>query len=574
MLNPESRRGSSAAAAEDVVTGDMVSQHAYCPRRLYLAYAEGRWADNAFTDHGRWVHRHAESREDVLPSPADPDAPRVARSVELVCEARGVRAKLDLLERDRDASALCIPVEIKRGALPASGQPYSPERQQLGLQAVLLRANGYQCEHGVIYYAASRRRVEVPIDASLVAEVEAAIDAVRTVLSAPDAPEPLVDSPKCPSCSLVGICLPDETQLLRLRRDKHDESTNTDPLPRRLVAPKDDALPFYVQEPGAQVGKKGECLTVSKRGEPLAEVRILDVSQLVLCGNIAVTAPAIALLCEAGIPIVHLSMGHWFYGVTHGLGLRNAFDRAAQFATAADPSRSLEIARAMVQAKGRNQRTLLRRNGPSEAPVLEALRGAIDDIERADSVEALLGMEGRVAALYFQDFASMLRPRHGEDALSAFDFQGRNRRPPRDPVNAMLSFGYALLAKEATVALLTVGLDPYWGVYHRPRHGRASLALDMMEEFRPLIVDSAVLSAINTGVVDATSFEMGASGCALNTRGRKAFISAYEARMDQLVTHPLFGYRVSWRRVLSLQAQLLARVFRGELDRYPAITTR
>ncbi len=577
MFTPEARRSASAAAAEDVVTGDMVAQHAYCERRLHLAYVEGRWADNAHTEHGAWVHRNADAGEDALPTADDPDAPRVARSVELTCDERGLRAKLDLLERGDGAS---VPVEIKKGSVPSSGRPYPPERRQVGLQAMLLRANGHACDEGVIYYAGSRRRVTVPVDDALVAEIEAAVVDVRRVLALPMAPPPLEDSPKCVQCSLVGICLPDETNLLRERSPVTEKATDAgdDRTPelrevRRLVPPRDDALPLYVQEQGAQVGKRGEKLVVSKKGDTLAEARLLDVSQLVLCGSVTVTPAALALLCDAGVPIVHLTSGNWFHGVTAGLGLRNAFDRAAQFARCADEAFCLRTARAVVLAKARNQRTMLRRNGPSGARVLDDLRAAFDGVERASSIEELLGAEGHAAALYFGAFGGMLQPR-SDATTGAFDFTVRNRRPPRDPVNAMLSFGYALLAKELTVALLAVGLDPYWGFYHRPRHGRASLALDLMEEFRPLLVDSAVLSAVNTGVVDARCFEHGANGCALNARGRKAFLGAYEARMDQLVTHPVFDYRVSWRRVLNVQAQLLARLFRGEITDYPAITTR
>jgi CRISPR-associated endonuclease Cas1 len=477
--------------------------------------------------------------------------------------------KLDLLETEDDVS---IPVEQKHGAVPESGQPWPPERLQVGAQALLLREHGHGCDHGIVYYAASRRRLRVALDPELEAEITEASSHVLAVLADPTSPEPLVDSPKCPGCSVNGICLPDETNLLRgaerTSLDRVDEPA------RRLVPPRDDALPLYVQEQGAQVGKRGENISVSLRGATLAEVRLLDVSQLVVCGGVMVTHAAMHLLCDAGIPIVHLSMGHWFYGITHGMTLRNAFDRAAQFAAVADSERAMRLARAFVVAKGKNQRTLLRRNGPSDAPVLDALRRAIDAVNDATSIPELLGAEGHIAALYFGAFGSMLRPRNAEDRVGDFDFHGRNRRPPKDPVNALLSFGYALLAKDATVALLSAGLDPWWGAYHRPRHGRPALALDLMEELRPLIVDSAVLSAINTGAVDAGCFERSAAGCALNARGRKAFLKTYEARMDQLVTHPVFAYRISWRRMLAVQALLLARVFRGTLTEYPALVTR
>jgi len=195
----------------------------------------------------------------------------------------------------------------------------------------------------------------------------------------------------------------------------------------------------------------------------------------------------------------------------------------------------------------------------------------MERIAAIDSLDVLLGIEGAIAAAYFGRFSTLLKPR-GFD--SQWDFTGRNRRPPRDPVNALLSFGYAMLAKECTVALLAEGLDPWWGLYHQPRHGRPAMALDIMEPFRPAVVDSAVISAINTGMVQQSSFDTSSSGCLLKPEGRKAFIRAYDARLDQLITHPIFDYRCSWRVVIRLQARLLARWFRGEIPVYTSITTR
>jgi CRISPR-associated protein Cas1 len=155
-----------------------------------------------------------------------------------------------------------------------------------------------------------------------------------------------------------------------------------------------------------------------------------------------------------------------------------------------------------------------------------------------------------------------------------FDFVHRNRRPPLDPVNALLSLAYSVLAKDLTIVCQAVGFDPYLGFYHQPRFGRAALALDLMEPFRPLIADSAVLSAINTRMVTSRDFVQAGPSVALRPDGRKAFFRAYEQRMDTLVTHPLFGYRVNYRRLLEIQARLLARVLTGELNTYPVFTTR
>jgi CRISP-associated protein Cas1 len=161
-----------------------------------------------------------------------------------------------------------------------------------------------------------------------------------------------------------------------------------------------------------------------------------------------------------------------------------------------------------------------------------------------------------------------------DEVRAAFDLDGRNRRPPRDPVNALLSMVYSLLAKDLAVTLGAVGLDPLLGFYHQPRFGRPALALDLMEEFRPILADSVVVGAINTGAITPEDFLSAAGSVALRPAGRKKMLLAYERRMDQLVAHPVFGYRVSYRRILEVQARLLARVLLGEIEAYPSFRTR
>jgi CRISPR-associated protein Cas1 len=191
----------------------------------------------------------------------------------------------------------------------------------------------------------------------------------------------------------------------------------------------------------------------------------------------------------------------------------------------------------------------------------------------ASELESLLGIEGTAAHWYFGHFAGMIKVNEGEQP-PPFDFTRRNRRPPRDPVNALLSFGYRLLVRDLTIVCHGIGFDPFIGFFHQPRFGRPALPLDLMEGFRPLIVDSAVLTAINSRMVAGDDFQRVGESVALSTRGRKRFLRAYEQRMDTLVTHPLFGYRASYRRVLEIQARLLARVVSGELPEYPGFETR
>ncbi|MGH8953060.1 MAG: CRISPR-associated endonuclease Cas4g/Cas1g [Acidimicrobiia bacterium] len=559
----------------------MLNEYAYCPRLFHLMHVEGRWADNEYTVDGQVVHGRINKRDELLPDPEQPHdngpdgsvgidregdpPPRVARSVSLSSDRLGITAKLDLVSTVGNEAT---PVDTKRGRVPnVPERCYEPERVQLMAQGLLLREHGYRTEHGVIYFAGSRTRVEVPFTAELEARALHLIQQARQASLQKSLPDPLEDSPKCNKCSLNGICLPDET--LALRRVPVDPVA---PEVRRLYPPRDDALPLYVQEQGASVGKSRGTLVVRKKEDLLARVRLKEVSQLVLCGNVGVTAQTIHLLCEAGIPIVHLSQGHWFYGVTHGITLRNAYDRAAQFRAAEDPSRVLSFARSVVAAKGSNQRTLLRRNLRDRAAhALKSMSRLLGQVDSATSTESLLGLEGSLAAHYFANFAQMLRPR---DIDIEWSFHNRNKRPPRDPVNAMLSFAYALLAKECSVALLGEGLDPWWGLYHQPRHGRPALALDLMEEFRPVVADSAVITAVNTGMVVARDFTRAASGCMLNDSGRKALIRAYEARLDQFVTHPVFGYRCAWRAVIRVQARLLARWLRGDVPNYAGMVTR
>jgi CRISPR-associated protein Cas1 len=558
----------------------MVNEFVYCPRLFHLMHVDGRWDDNAYTLEGRDAHRRVDRREELLPDPSPGDAdgaegegddpPAIVRSVSLSSPTLGITAKLDLVEA---GAGVAVPVDTKRGRVPNNAErSWEPERVQLMAQGLLLREHGYASTEGVLYFAASRTRVPIAFTAELEARTRAYIAQAREAMASRVLPPPLEDSPKCIGCSLSGICLPDETLAMRARRASGAAIAEGEEELRRLYPPRDAALPFYVQEQGARVGKRGERLIVTKGEEEVGAVRLKDVSQVVLMGNIAISAQTVQMLCDAGVPVVHVSVGQWFYGVTQGITLRNAFDRAAQYEAAGDPERALRFARAVVYGKGANQRTLLGRNvRPRPVPVLREMAMLLRKARHATSVEALLGLEGGIAARYFGSFGQLLKPR---DFDVSWDFTSRNRRPPRDPVNALLSFGYALLAKECTVALLAEGLDPWWGLYHQPRHGRPALALDLMEEFRPLVVDSAVVTAINTGMVTASSFERTAAGCMLTGQGRKGFIRAYEARLEQLVTHPMFGYRCSWRSVIRVQARLLSRWLRGDVPEYVSVTTR
>ncbi|PIE25258.1 MAG: CRISPR-associated endonuclease Cas4/Cas1 [Planctomycetota bacterium] len=569
---PKAEAGAQAGNGEFLPVR-MVAEYCYCPRLFHLMHVDGRWEDNRYTAEGREVHRRVDRIDQVLPDAQEAEeeagggeeAPEISRSVTLGSERLGIVAKLDLVST---AGREALPVETKRGKVPDNAErSYEPERVQLMAQGLLLREHGYDCDHGMLYFHGSRTRVEIPFTEELEGRTLAAIRDARVAQQSRELPLPLEDSPKCYGCSLSGICMPDETLALQLCPPDPEQ-----PKMRRLYPARTDARPFYVQEQGSYVGKKGSELCVKRKGELLGTARFKDLSSVVLMGGVQISTQCVQALSEASIPVCYFSTGHWFYGMTHGHGLQNSYDRAAQFEYAASPERCLEFARAVVLAKGSNQRTQLRRNAeqrPQQA--LDEMKQLLQRVPAANSLGELLGLEGQIAALYFRNFSEMLRPR---DLSPRFDFNGRNRRPPKDPINALLSFGYATLARECTTALMAEGLDPWWGLYHKPRHGRPALALDLMEEFRTVIVDSAVLLAVNTGMLNDGQFLQSKGGCILEAGARKAFLRAYESRIDQILTHPLFDYRLSWRAAIQIQARILARWFRGDIPAYEGIRTR
>jgi CRISP-associated protein Cas1 len=593
----------SASALPEYLPARMLNEFVYCPRLFYYEWVEGVFAQNRETVEGGFRHAKLDAKQDDLPSSDELQASGEAihsRSVMLSSDAYGLIAKMDLVEAE---DGVVTPVDYKRGAPREEGGKlvaWDTDQTQLAVQALVLRDNGYRCEEGVIYYVTTKQRVRVPIDEALVAQTLDALRRARETAENGRIPPPLVDSPKCPRCSLVGICLPDETQACSAIDSSEQLSQRTlfeidephravayarvdsDTEVRRLLPARDDLRPLYLNTQGLRVGKSGNVLKVQEKDKTVQEVRIGEICQLSLFGNIQLSTQALQSLCENEVPIAYFSMSGWFYGTTNGLGIKNIYLRREQFRLADVPGFCLRLARALVAGKIRNQRTMLQRNHvePPES-ALKMMKCMQEDAERAESIESLLGIEGNAAREYFQNFAGMIKVDGDDGTPSAngkspftFDFVNRNRRPPRDPVNALLSLAYSLLSKDLTIVSHTVGFDPYLGFYHQPRFGRAALALDLMEPFRPLIADSAVLSAINTRMITTRDFVQVGLSVSLKPEGRKAFFRAYEQRMDTLVTHPIFGYRVNYRRVLEIQTRLLARVLTGELGTYSVFTTR
>ena len=559
-----------------LIPARMVNEFVYCPRLAYLMWAQGEWAETGDTVEGDRVHARVDRPSAPLPAPqaletgqAPASDKIVSRSLTLSSTALGVIAKLDIAEAE---DGVVTPVDYKRGKRPHVAQgAYEPERIQICLQALLLEEHGYRVEEGVIYYAESRERVRIALDDVLRVAARTAVSELRLTVSQSRIPPPLKDSPKCPRCALVTVCLPDEVRAL----------SGSSLAPRAIAVPPDEALPLIVQSQRARIGKEGETLKITEEEKGETQVRLIDISDVALFGNVSITTPALAALLEREIPVTFHSHSGWFRGVAHGVGHRNVEVRTAQYRMSFDDTACLRFAKDLVAAKITNQRTLLRRNWRGTAEerqaVLDRLSAARKSASGATTLTQLLGIEGDAAAVYFRAFANLLKPpgdRQGAGELAPFRFEARNRRPPADPVNAMLSLGYAMLTRHLTIALTSVGLDPYRGFYHAPRYGRPALALDLMEPFRTIIADSVVLSVINTGEVGPDDFVVAVTGTALTQAGRRRFVEAFERRLSQETTHPVFGYQVSMRRMLLVQARLLSRFLLGELSSYPHFLPR
>ncbi|MFH0808907.1 MAG: CRISPR-associated endonuclease Cas1 [Pseudomonadota bacterium] len=562
-----------------------VAEYAYCPRLFYYMAVEGVFLPSSDTEKGLAVHRRVDKPSTVLDGSngesSDPDRPKAVRSLALTSKALRLTATLDLAEISGQKA---VPVEYRKGkpkravmAPPpddpgeadepplSSAEAWPTDRVQVGLQAVLLEEAGYSVTEAVIYYAGEKFRLKLPMDSALKAESLAVLEAAKKCADGPR-PLPLVNDPRCLRCSLQPICLPDEVNNQRA-------SVPTDELtPRKIWPPRDDGIHVVAQKNGVRVGIRGMGLKVTdKNGAMVKEMPLANIESLSLLGSVQISTQAIHTLADRGIPIAFLSAAGRLVAMVDPLDSVSAEIRRAQIRRFDDPEACLELTRALITAKIANQRTLLMRN---HASLPESLPGDLtkeaEQAQAATSLGTLRGHEGQAAALYFGHFAGMFKG----PLAAEFDANGRQRRPPPDPINACLSLAYAMLTHECVAALRLARLEPSIGGFHVSRPGRPAFALDLMEPFRPLIADSVAISAFNRGELTEGHFMRSAAGCALTDWGRRAFFNAYGRRMDTEVTHPVFKYHLSYRRMLVLHARMIAAWLVGEVPSLAFLTTR
>ena len=574
----------------------------YCPRLFYFQWVENIFQENADTVAGSHVHRNVDAPS-KLEDPKELGVPEGSklRSLRLESESLGLIGVVDIVEGGPDGAEI---IDYKKGSGRRDSQgervAKEPDAIQVAAHALLLREHGANAVRGAIYYAADKRRVPVEFSEDLFGKVRKAIEEARAVAASGQCPPPLRNDARCLYCSAYPICLPNESLWWAKRRKATDADgqlqfgfagQSEDAIRDRILealefaaesgqkeAPTlepprpggDDSEVLVVQTPGAQIGQRGDQLVVSVKGEETRKLPGQQVRAIYCFGAVQITAQAAETCLELGIDVSYFSPAGRFLGLLRGLPASGVDARRGQYRLFELPGVRLQLAREVIRAKIHNQRVMLMRNGDVPDRVVGLLANFRDATESARGLTELLGIEGSAAALYFEQFESMLKQREGWK----FDWRGRNRRPPRDPVNALLSLGYSMLAKELTGVCHSVGLDPFLGFMHQPRYGRPALALDLMEEFRPLVADSVAISLINRGELGPEDFIRSANGTFLNDRGRKPFWEAWFRRLDTEVSHPEFSYKMAYRRMLEVQARQLWRFVRGEALAYHGFVTR
>jgi len=573
----------------------------YCPRLFYFQWVENIFQENADTVAGSHVHRNVDAPS-RLDDPKELGLPEGAklRSLRLESESLGLIGVVDIVEGGPDGAEI---IDYKRGSARrgAEGERVAkePDAMQVAAHALLLREHGVNAVRGAVYYAADKRRVPVEFSEELFSKVRKAIDDARAVAASGKCPPPLKNDARCLYCSAYPICLPNESLWWSKRRKPADtdgqiqfgfiaqsedavrsqilaaldfaaESTDKEPTLQPPRPGGDDGEVLVVQTPGAQIGQRGDELLVSVKGEDVRKLPGQQVRAIYCYGAVQITAQAVSTCLELGIDVSYFSPAGRFLGMLGGLPASGVDARRGQYRLFEMPGVRLQLAREVIRAKIHNQRVMLMRNGDVPDRVTSLMASFRDSTESARDLTALLGVEGSAAALYFEQFESMLKQRDDWK----FDWRGRNRRPPRDPVNALLSLGYSMLAKELTGVCYSVGLDPFLGFMHQPRYGRPALALDLMEEFRPLIADSVAISLINRGELGPEDFIKSANGMFLTDKGRRPFWEGWFRRLDTEVSHPEFSYKMAYRRMLEVQARQLWRFVRGEALTYHGFVTR
>jgi CRISPR-associated protein Cas1 len=527
--------------AEEIVPISMVVHYLYCPRRVWLE-AQGEHTDTYQMQAGISAHRRA----DVASCHGSDEV----RSVDICSQELGVSGRTDVIKlteggvRIREYKG----TPVRREAVVTPGM-----RVQLALQQLCLEEMGARVDGTEIYFTDHNVIRDVILDDSDFACARESVSKVRKIISSDYSPESLDDTSRCGSCSHADVCLPDEHKLTPVRRQ---------------IRPRvNQGRVVYLTTQGAYAHlRKGRMVVTFKKDE-LAQVPLETVQAVQVHGNVTLSGGLIRELLERDIPIQWCTnsgrLSGWAmpsYG-PNGTA-RNAQHVLSQYG-------SLSFASEFIGAKISNQATQIRRAGASEG-IVGKLRDYQKKCQTAHSIEELMGVEGRAASVYFEHWDALIK----EPLRSSWNWPGKRERPATDPVNSMLNYAYSLLTADEVRAITACGLDPHAGFLHSSRRNKPALALDLMEEVRAPIADSAVQTVINCQMVSPNDFESVLGSVRMSRRARGKLIEAYERRMETEFEHPLFHYKMTWRRALEVQARQVLGVLEHSQDRYVGIRVR
>lgn len=545
---------------------------AYCERLFFLEEVEQMKVADERVYAGRTLHVEIER---------DEDADEVL-TVKLESETYGLIGKVDCIRR-RDGQI--IPYEHKRGraARGADGkaETWASDRIQIIAYCLLVEEHsGREITEGRVRYHADNQMVRVAIDEQARADFRAALGRAGELQSRIERPPVTHNERLCVKCSLAPVCLPEEARLaetlaavesgaencaanlLEKSNVAANNATSTlDHQPLRLFPADDDRRILHVTTNGAKVGRKGDRLEIwSPETEEKEHYPVQEIGQVVIHGFAQITTQALRLCAERNLGVHWIGYGGRYMGAWSS-GQGSVQRRIRQYQALTDPDFCLALAKRLAEAKVRGQLSFLLRASREAGREIEDVKTSITNIRkllsplnRAMNIDSLRGYEGGIGAAYFKSLPHLIKPEIG-DAMRP---DGRNRRPPKDRCNALLSYGYALLLKDITNAILIVGLDPCLGFYHTPRSQAHPLALDLMELFRVTLVDLPIVASINRRQWDEEEdFTIAGKQVWLSDKGRKKFIQIYERRKADQWKHPVIGYSLSYSRLIELEVRLL-----------------
>lgn len=532
---------------------------AYCERLFYLEEVENMRVADERVYAGRRLHVELAREEDE----------EEWLTLNLESERWGLTGRIDCVRR-RDG--MIVPYEHKRGRSARSrdgvAQTWPSDRLQVIAYAVLVEEQtGREVTEGRVRYHADNVMVRVPVDERARGDLAQAVARARELQRTVERPPVTENERLCVKCSLAPVCLPEEARLAQQLAEPAAQAVRQEQQPLRLFPADDDRRTLHVLTQGARVGRKGDRFEITAP-EELAQLHpVHEIGQIVLHGFAQITTQALRLCAEQEIGVHWLTAGGRYMGAWSS-GRASVQRRVRQYQALTNTELCLRLARRLAEARARGQLGFLLRasrdTGRASQEVREAIgsiRKLLSPLSRATNIDSLRGYEGSAGAHYFSALPFLVVAEAGE----AMRPQGRNRRPPRDRCNALLSYGYALLLKDVTNAILTVGLDPCLGFYHQPRSQAHPLALDLMELFRVAVIDLPVIASINRRQWDEESdFQIAGQQVWLSDAGRKKFIGIYERRKADQWKHPVIGHSLSYSRLMELEVRLLEKEWMGE----------